>query len=49
MLRRSIGDLDHLAGRFGFKVLKSYTEQEDDFDEFGEKHRIFVVLLQKES
>ncbi len=33
----------------GFKVLRSYTEQEDDFDEFGEKHRIFVVTLQKET
>ena len=33
----------------GFKVLESYTEQEDEFDEFGEKHRLFVVRLQKES
>lgn len=32
-----------------FNLLKSYTEQEDEFDEFGEKHRIFVVLLQKVS
>lgn len=32
----------------GFKVLKSYTEQQDKFDELGEKHRIFVVFLQKE-
>ena len=31
----------------GFKVLKSYIEQEDKFDDFGEKHRIFVVLLQR--
>ena len=31
----------------GFKIIESYIEQEDDFDEFGEKHRIFVVLLQK--
>lgn len=32
----------------GFKVLKSYTEQQGEYDESGEKHRIFVVLLQKE-
>lgn len=32
----------------GFKILKSYTEQQSEFDEFGEKHRIFVVTLQKE-
>lgn len=31
------------------KVLKSYTEQQDKFDEFGEKHRIFVVFLEKET
>lgn len=31
----------------GFKVLKSYIEQQDEFDEFGEKHRLFVVLLEK--
>ena len=31
----------------GFKILDSYTDNEDEFDEFGEKHRIFVVLLQK--
>ena len=33
----------------GFKVLESYTDNEKEFDDFGEKHRIFVVTLQKES
>jgi len=32
----------------GFKILESYTDTEQEFDEFGEKHRIFVVTLQKE-
>jgi ubiquinone/menaquinone biosynthesis C-methylase UbiE len=32
---------------FGFKILDSYKEQEDKFDENGEKHHIFVVTLQK--
>ncbi len=32
----------------GFRIVKSYTEQEEKFDEFGEKHRLFVVQLQKE-
>lgn len=31
----------------GFEVLKTYTEQEEEFDEFGEKHRIIVALLGK--
>jgi ubiquinone/menaquinone biosynthesis C-methylase UbiE len=31
----------------GFKIKESYTENEKEFDEFGEKHRIFVVQLQK--
>jgi len=33
----------------GFKVFESYTDNEKEYDEFGEKHRIFVVLLKKES
>ena len=33
----------------GFKVLESYTDNEKEFDKFGEKHRIFVVTLRKES
>ena len=32
----------------GFKVIESYTDNEKEFDEFGEKHRIFVVSLKKE-
>ena len=31
----------------GFKVLDSYKDNEEDFDEFGEKHHIFVVSLEK--
>ena len=31
----------------GFTVLDFYSEQEDSFDEFGEKHLIIVSLLQK--
>ena len=31
----------------GFKVLKSYTENEKEFDELGEKHKIYVTLLEK--
>lgn len=31
----------------GFDLLDFYSEQEDNFDEFGEKHRILVTLLQK--
>lgn len=30
-----------------FKFLDVYTEQEEDFDEFGEKHNLFVAKLQK--
>ena len=30
-----------------FKFLDFYTEQEEDFDEFGEKHNLFVARLQK--
>ena len=33
----------------GFEILKSYTDNEKEYDEFGEKHRIFVVLLKKEA
>jgi len=33
----------------GFKVLESYINSEKEYDSFGEKHRIFVVTLQKES
>ena len=42
---------DYLATlkALGFKILESYTDNEKDFDEFGEKHSIFVVTLQKES
>jgi len=33
---------------FGFNVLDSYKEQEDKYDEYGEKHHIFVVTLRKD-
>lgn len=36
-----------LIKEIGFKFLDSYSEQEDKFDEFGEKHRLFVSLLEK--
>ncbi|KKK81100.1 hypothetical protein LCGC14_2816870 [marine sediment metagenome] len=32
----------------GFKVFSSSKTQEPDYDEFGEKHNIYVVTLQKE-
>ncbi|MBN1690442.1 MAG: methyltransferase domain-containing protein [Dehalococcoidia bacterium] len=31
----------------GFRVLDSYTKDEREFDEYDEKHRIFVVHLEK--
>jgi len=31
----------------GFKVLDSYINNEKEYDKFGEKHHIFVVLLEK--
>ena len=31
----------------GFEVMDSYTDQEDEFDEFGEKHRLLIVSLKK--
>lgn len=45
----TIGWRTYLAAlrELGFKILTSYVEQEDEFDGFGEKHSIFVVLLQK--
>ncbi len=30
-----------------FKILDFYTEQEEDFDEYGEKHNLYVARLQK--
>uniref|UniRef100_A0A6M3L1M3 Putative methyltransferase n=1 Tax=viral metagenome TaxID=1070528 RepID=A0A6M3L1M3_9ZZZZ len=33
--------------KLGFKVLESYTDNEKEYDEFGEKHKIFVVKLEK--
>jgi len=37
-----------LVKALDFTVLDFYSEQEKDFDEFGEKHLIIVSLLQKE-
>lgn len=36
-----------LLKSLNFTVLDFYSEQEEDFDEFGEKHLILVSLLQK--
>lgn len=45
----TIGYEDYLnyLKSLGFKVLKSYRDNEKDFDSFGEKHHIYVVLLEK--
>ncbi len=32
----------------GFVILDFYTEQEEDFDEYGEKHKLYVAYLGKE-
>ena len=31
----------------GFKIIDFYTEQEDKYDEFGEKHKLLVAMLEK--
>jgi len=40
---------DYIQGlkEMGFKILDSYINNEKEYDEFGEKHRIFVVSLEK--
>jgi len=40
---------DYLADlkALGFKVLESYKDNEREFDDYGEKHHIFVVYLEK--
>ncbi len=43
----SIDDYLLLVKSLNLTVLDIYSEQEDDFDEFGEKHLIIVSLLQK--
>ncbi len=48
--RKEIISLDNyinLIKKLKFKILDSYTEQEDKFDEFGEKHKLLVCLLEK--
>ena len=42
---------DYIQGlkEMGFKVLDSYINNEKEYDEFGEKHRIFVTSLRKVS
>ena len=42
-------DYIHDLRALDFEVLESYSDNEKEFDEFGEKHRIFVVFLRKVS
>lgn len=41
-----LDDYINLLHEHGFILLDFYAEQEDEFDDAGEKHRLFVTLLQ---
>ena len=43
----TVDDFTTLLKDNGFEMLDFYTEQEEEFDEFGEKHNIIVALLRK--
>ena len=43
-----VGGFLELVKATGFNVLDVYSEQEEEFDEFGERHLIVVSLLEKE-
>jgi SAM-dependent methyltransferase len=43
----TVDDFTALLKDNEFEILDFYTEQEDEFDEFGEKHRIIVTLLRR--
>ena len=47
----TIAFADYLADlkALGFKVLESFKDNEKEFDDYGEKHHIYVVNLEKEA
>jgi len=43
----SVDNYVNLLKSVGFKILDFYTEEEEDFDEYGEKHKLLICTLQK--
>jgi len=44
----SINEFIKLIEMSGYKILDIYTEQQENFDEAGEKHQIIVALLERQ-